>query len=85
MNGKGIVLRGLRTPWGQLSYTLRRDGSRLELSIPQGAALPPGGLVLAWPLAEAPVRVRVNGREVHAENGEIRITRLPARLVAVLG
>lgn len=85
MNGKGIVLRGLRTPWGRLSYTLRRDGSRLELSIPQGAALPPGGLILAWPLAEAPVRVRVNGREVHVENGEIRITRLPARLVAVLG
>lgn len=47
LDGAGISVENLRTPWGRLSYALRREGpSTIRLQIAQGAA-PPGGIVLA--------------------------------------
>lgn len=43
--GKGIRVRGLRTPYGELSYSLRREGDGYRLSVEKGVA-PPGGFVL---------------------------------------
>jgi hypothetical protein len=43
--GKGIRVRGLRTPYGELSYSLKREGDGYRLTVEKGAA-PPGGFVL---------------------------------------
>lgn len=46
--GSGVVLRGLRTHYGTLDLTMRRDpdGLRIELG---GTARPPGGVILRAP------------------------------------
>jgi hypothetical protein len=61
----GFAVRGLRTPWGALSYEVRRSRGALVLAVPRDCALPPGGLVVPADLA---------GKEV-------RIARVPATIV----
>jgi hypothetical protein len=77
----GIALRGLRTPWGQLGYTLRRDASQVTWHIDAGVD-PPGGVVLTWPLAGAPGTTRVNGNAARWTNGMLHIRALPADIEA---
>ena len=82
LDGDGIRVAGLRTPWGPLSYTLRRqsDGS-VTLDVPAGSAMPPGGLVLTWPDGgRAPGVTRVNGAKAEWHDAELPITRVPARV-----
>src|SRR5262249_2775429 len=45
----GITVKGLRTPGGSLSYSLRRDSGRLILQVAGGSPVPAGGFVLVWP------------------------------------
>jgi hypothetical protein len=81
LSGGGIRVEGLRTPWGPLSYTLRRrSGGMVTLDVPAGSALPPGGLVLTWPYATAPGVTRLDGVPATWRDGTLRITRLPARV-----
>lgn len=75
----GLALHGLRTPWGKLAYTLRREGSQLTWRIDAGFA-PPGGVVLTWPLPGAPGATRVNGQPARWTDGELRIRQLPAKI-----
>ena len=84
LQGAGVAIERLRTPWGMLGYSLRRDASRLVLAVHKATALPPGGLVFPWPLAEPPGCVRLQGRPARFDNGEIVISSVPARLVAEL-
>jgi hypothetical protein len=49
LEGAGVVVKNVRTPYGPLSYSLKRDGSNLVLQIPEGGRVPPGGFVFAWP------------------------------------
>lgn len=47
LGGEGVAVEKLRTPWGLLSYSLRRDESgRIKLVVAAGVR-PPGGIVLA--------------------------------------
>ncbi len=47
LEGEGIAVEGLQTPWGALGYSLRRDDhGNAQLSI-SGDLAPPGGFVLA--------------------------------------
>ncbi|MET0323459.1 MAG: discoidin domain-containing protein, partial [Duganella sp.] len=63
LDGTGIALSGLRTPGGQLSYTLKRDAGQLQLEVPAtGFKLPKGGLVLQWPYASVPGKTLVDGK-----------------------
>ena len=48
LEGDGIRLSGLHTPFGRLSYSLRKSNDRLLLHVDGGIRLPPGGIVLAW-------------------------------------
>lgn len=82
LDGQGIAIEGLRTPYGPLAYTLRRRNGVLQLDVPGGLRLPPGGLVLPWPWANPPAHVRINGKPARIENGELRIRALPARIEA---
>ena len=79
--GPGIAVENLRTPYGELGYTLRRDGRRLMLTIAGGLTLPPGGLVFRWPYADAPGSARINDRHHAWENREVHIRALPASVV----
>jgi hypothetical protein len=84
LEGEGIRLSGLHTPFGRLSYRMRRSGHRLLLHVDGGIRLPPGGIVLAWPGNGAAGRARVNGKPVAWHDGELRITRLPAEVAVDL-
>ncbi len=80
LDGEGIAISGLRTPHGELSYTLRRRGGQLELDVPAGTTLPPGGLVLPWPYEGAPGAASVDGRPATLEDGAVRVTKVPAQV-----
>ncbi|MFO7339677.1 MAG: coagulation factor 5/8 type domain-containing protein, partial [Lysobacteraceae bacterium] len=80
LDGEGIAVEGLHTPWGRLGYALRRVDGALHLDVAAGADLPPGGLVLPWPYAGAPGATTIDGRPAAWEDGELRITRAGARV-----
>ncbi|HEX3122034.1 MAG TPA: discoidin domain-containing protein [Rhodanobacteraceae bacterium] len=79
LDGDGVSIEHLRTPYGDLSYSLRRDGKSLTLHV-AGRAEPPGGFVLAAPGAPA-ARVRVNGTRLSSNSAEVRFERLPATVL----
>jgi hypothetical protein len=79
--GPGVTVTDLRTPFGRVSYSLRRQGSRVVLQV-TGDAPPPGGFVFPWPGAEPPsAPARVNGRSVRWDGAELRFHELPATVV----
>jgi hypothetical protein len=58
VDGEGIAIERLRTPYGNLSYTLKRDGETLRLDVAAAdMKLPKGGLVFAPPNGEE-IRIR---------------------------
>ena len=80
LDGEGIAIDGLRTPNGTLGYALHRKGGEVVLQAKAGLKLPAGGLVLPWPYADSPGETRINGKPARWQNGELRITELPARV-----
>lgn len=60
--GGGISIEQLRTPYGPLAFTLRRDGDRLRVSWRLEGREPPGGLWLGLGPAQ-----RLSGRAGEAE------------------
>lgn len=81
LQGGGVALHGLCTPYGALSYTLRRDDARMVWTIDSGTH-PPGGLVLTWPLPQAPGATTINGKPAQWRNGALRVRTLPAKVVS---
>ena len=79
--GEGVAIKGLRTPYGAVSYALAQQGSRIVLDLAPGSRVPPGGFVFAWPLEAAPGETRINGRPARWRNRELVIRELPARIV----
>jgi hypothetical protein len=82
--GEGVSIEGLRTPWGELRFSLRRDGARLRLEAGEGLRLPAGGLVLPWPYDAAPGNATINGKPAQWVDRELRITTLPASVEIVV-
>ncbi|HWX65817.1 MAG TPA: discoidin domain-containing protein [Rhodanobacter sp.] len=81
LQGQGVGIERLRTPYGELSYVFREQDSGLELHIATGLSIPLGGLVLPWPYAGAPTgKASLNGKPVAWHDGEIAIHELPATL-----
>jgi len=81
LQGQGVGIERLRTPYGELSYALREQDDGLELHIAAGLSVPPGGLVLPWPYAGKPSgKALLNGKLVAWRDGEIAIHALPATL-----
>ena len=77
--GAGVGIRNLRTPYGTLSYALRREPRHVVLSVAGGPTPPPGGLVFAWPYASQPGAALVNGRTASwSAARELHIYALPA-------
>ncbi|MEO7323665.1 MAG: discoidin domain-containing protein [Dokdonella sp.] len=81
LDGDGIAIDNLRTPYGKLGYSLRRKGRTLHLEIKaDDMQLPPGGFVLPWLDDGAPRTARINGTRTAWVKRELRITRLPAHI-----
>ncbi|MEO7916560.1 MAG: coagulation factor 5/8 type domain-containing protein [Dokdonella sp.] len=77
----GISIRDLRTPYGKLSYAMKRDGDRIEMTIDDsGLVLPPGGLILARPDGVRINRTQIGGKSAQWRDNELRIDALPAKL-----
>jgi hypothetical protein len=45
---EGVTVRNLRTEYGSLSYTVRREGEGVRYVIEKGIRVPPGGVVASW-------------------------------------
>ena len=76
--GKGFGIAGLHTPFGRLSYRMRKTGDRLLLHVDDGMRLPPGGIVSRGPGAER--RARASQRQAgRVARWRIRVARLPGR------
>jgi hypothetical protein len=79
----GAGVSGLRTPWGAIDLWMQADARGLRARIGGAMRVPPGGLVIPWPLAGRAASARVNGRTVAAtERGEIVVRELPAEIEA---
>ncbi|MBI5837873.1 MAG: discoidin domain-containing protein [Candidatus Eisenbacteria bacterium] len=79
----GVSVRGLRTPFGPLSYRMWVEQGALRVEVAAGLRLPPGGLVVAGPTGESPgprAWTGVAASAVTAEGPVVR--RLPASLRA---
>ncbi|KQW84019.1 discoidin domain-containing protein [Brevundimonas sp. Root1279] len=73
LDGEGVGVTNVRTPYGALVYNLRREREGYLLTLGAGAN-PPGGFVLQWPDGEAlPGRVRIDGREATWAGRELKI------------
>ena len=82
LTGKGVGIERLRTPYGELSYTLHENGTKLELQIKSGLGIPPGGFALPWPYpGKPPATALLNGKPMTWYKNEIIIRTLPATLI----
>jgi hypothetical protein len=71
LDGSGVSVRGLRTPYGQVSYAIRRDAGELVLEI--DGDIPPGGFVLPWPLSSRPSQATFNGEPIALRDDAYRL------------
>ena len=81
LEGRGVAVENLRTPYGRLSYSLHSQGRRLILKVAAGMQPPPGGLVFVWPGEQPAGSTRLNGRPVSWQGSELRIHQLPAEVI----
>ncbi len=81
LEGEGVAVDNLRTPYGRLSYSLQTQGDRLILKVAAGLQPPPGGLVFTWPEAQPAGPTRLNGTPVSWQGSELRIHQLPAEVI----
>jgi len=59
----GVAIENLRTPFGKLSYSVKREGHRVHFAIAKNDfAIPQGGLLLSWPGRGEPCRTQGEGR-----------------------
>ncbi|MEO8011918.1 MAG: coagulation factor 5/8 type domain-containing protein, partial [Dokdonella sp.] len=82
LDGEGVSIEGLHTPYGVIGYSLRRDGNKVLLSVRGDAQrMPAGGYVWVWPDASAPGRTRTNGKPAKWTDRELRIMKATAEVV----
>lgn len=82
MGGDGVVVHGLRTTRGELSYTLHASGRGIAARIEAGVRLPAAGLILAPPGITPGWRALLDGAPAPiSAAGTVRITSLPATVL----
>ena len=81
LEGEGVAIENLRTPYGPLSYSLRSAGGHLMLNVGGGLQPPPGGLVFVWPGEQPAGSTRLNGERIYWQGAELRIRQLPAEVI----
>lgn len=82
LTGQGVAVENLRTPYGRLSYGLRREGKDVVLKIDGGLTPPAGALVFGWPYAGQPGPARLDeNHRLKWKNREVRVRGVPASVV----
>jgi hypothetical protein len=75
----GVAVENLRTPYGSLTYSLKRGDEGMRLELRRGdLRVPPGGIVFAPPLIRAASIATINGKSAAWDGSELRIRTLPA-------
>ena len=77
----GVDVRGLRTYYGTLGYSMRMRGKTVVVRFTSGLRVPPGGIVVRSPLARALSRAVADGTPVAIGAGEVVLRRLTRELV----
>jgi hypothetical protein len=84
----GAGLRGLRTWWGALDLTIRREGEAVRVRIASGGqgdarplTVPPGGVVVRPPFDFGARSALVNGAPAPLDRDGVVVRRLPADVV----
>ena len=81
LDGDGVSIDGLHTPYGVLGYTLKRDGGEITLDLrADPARVPPGGYVLSLADDLVPGRTRIDGRKAAWQGHELRIGKPVAKV-----
>jgi hypothetical protein len=82
-DGDVVSVKGLRTHYGTLTYTLRREGTgTLRLALTDNLTMPPGGVIAKPPLPGPVRRVEINGHAAPALDAEsVRIDQCPAEVI----
>ncbi|HEY4138996.1 MAG TPA: hypothetical protein VGN65_11115, partial [Casimicrobiaceae bacterium] len=84
LEGPGVALEQLRTPYGSLSYSLRKDRGRIRLHVDDRMKVPPGGFIFVWPEGDSRGATRINGKPAIWRGNELRIAELPADVTVEL-
>ncbi|MET0232289.1 MAG: discoidin domain-containing protein [Rhodanobacteraceae bacterium] len=80
VDGEGVAIEHLRTPYGKLSYSLKREDDTMRLDVAaEDLKLPPGGLVFAPPVTRD-ASARIDGKRAEWTRNELRIRALPAKV-----
>lgn len=79
-SGEDVGVRGLRTSFGLLSYSMRRQDGVLRVHIDPGPA-PAGGFVVRPPVAGGDCLAELDGAPVSCRGGEVLVRRRPAEVV----
>jgi len=82
LEGSGVTVKDLRTPYGLLRYSLKKEGGSVILRVAGGSRVPPGGLAFVWPGKHPPPPdARVNGKAAPWHGSELRFHELPAKVI----
>ena len=71
IDAEGIAIEHLHTPYGAISYRVRRNADGVTIHL-DAERVPPGGIVLAWP--RAPAKVVVKDGAAAWKDGELRFS-----------
>ena len=78
----GVSVATLGTPYGPLDLKMSADGGVLRIGVSGLSRVPPGGLVVPWPLEGRPSSATINGRAARlSAGGEIVAREIPAEIV----
>jgi len=78
----GVSIRGLRTRWGSLDVSVRRQGRNVLVDLGGRSKIPPGGFVVRPPLKGPVASLMVDGKPASGGvgSGDAVVRKLPARI-----
>jgi hypothetical protein len=78
----GVVVRGLSTHYGRLSYSMREEGGRVRIRLEGSVRPPQGGIVVRSPGARQVTSATIDDQRAPvAERREVVVRRLPAEII----
>ncbi len=80
-SANGTSIQNIQTIYGPLTYSLHATKTQATYKVAQGTSIPPGGIILSWPLSGKASRAIVNGRPVELSGNQVVIRELPAEVI----
>jgi F5/8 type C domain/Bacterial alpha-L-rhamnosidase 6 hairpin glycosidase domain len=80
----GVSIQNIQTIYGPLTYSLRAantGAAGATYKVAAGTNIPPGGIILTWPLAGKASRAMINGRSVELVENQVVLRELPAEVL----